>query len=72
MTVKQIQRERLKMYLDCEAAILAGQEYQIGSRKMKRADLSEVRAMIEDLIDAGVTLEDEPIKNGRYRRAVFI
>ena len=35
---------RLQLYLDAEAAILAKQEYQIGTRKLKHADLAEVRA----------------------------
>jgi hypothetical protein len=38
---------RLQDYLNAEAAILSGQEYSIGTRRMKRADLSEVRAGIE-------------------------
>ena len=73
MTIKQIQRQRLQMYLDCESAILNGaQSYTIGSRTYTRADLSTIQDIISDLIDSGVTLEDEPIKNGRYRRVVFI
>lgn len=38
---------RLQLYLDAEAAILAKQEYQIGTRKLKYADLAEVRAGID-------------------------
>jgi hypothetical protein len=38
---------RLQVYLDAEAAILAKQEYRIGPRSMKYADLAEVRAGIE-------------------------
>ena len=72
MTVKELNRQRLKNYIACEEAILAGQKYQIGSRVFERPDLAEVQAVISDLIDSGVTLEDEPIKNGRYRRVVFI
>lgn len=34
---------RLQLYLDAEAAILANQEYTIGGRRLKRADLAEVR-----------------------------
>lgn len=71
MTIRQIQRERLQKYLDAEDAILAGQSYKIGSRELTRADLSEVRQVISDLIDSGVTLEDEPIA-GRSRRVTFI
>ena len=38
---------RLQMYLDAEAAILARQEYRIGDRMMKFADIAEVRAGVE-------------------------
>jgi hypothetical protein len=38
---------RLQQYLDAEAAILARQEYRIGDRSMKFADLAEVRAGIQ-------------------------
>ena len=71
-TIKQIQRERLRSYLDAEQAILSGQEYTIGNRTLKRADLSEIRAEINSLIDSGVTLDDEILVNGRVKRVVFI
>ena len=72
MTVKEIQRERLKLYLECEKKILINQSYVIGSRTFTRADLEDVRKVISDLIDSGVTLEDEkPLVNGRTRRVVF-
>ena len=71
VTIKEIQRERLKQYLDCEAAIMTGQSYTIGNRTLTRANISAVRKAIDDLLAAGVTLEDEPIKSG-YRRAIFI
>lgn len=72
MTIKQIQRERLQKYLAAEEAILNGaQSYQIGNRTLTRGDLEEIRKVISDLIDSGVTLEDEPIA-GRSRRVVFI
>jgi thiamine monophosphate kinase len=38
---------RLQLYLDAEAAILARQEYRIGDRVMKFADIAEVRAGVE-------------------------
>ena len=38
---------RLQLYLDAEAAILGRQEYRIGDRMMKFADLAEVRAGVE-------------------------
>ena len=72
MTILQVQRERLKLYLEAEKKILVNQSFQIGSRVYHRADLEEVRKVIADLIDSGVTLEDEKTVNGRSRRIVFI
>jgi hypothetical protein len=41
---------RLEAYKKAEMAILDGaQSYQIGSRKLQRADLAEIRAAITDL-----------------------
>lgn len=34
----------LALYLAAESAILSGQEYRMGDRSLKLADLSEVRA----------------------------
>lgn len=34
---------KLTEYLDAETAVLSGQEYSIGSRRLKRADLVEIR-----------------------------
>ena len=46
--------ERLKQYLSAEQSILvAGQSYRIGNRTLTRADLSEIRKEINDLIAAG-------------------
>jgi hypothetical protein len=40
----------LENYYDCETQILTGaQEYSIGSRRLRRADLPEVRRIIVDL-----------------------
>ena len=73
MTYLELQRERLKKFLAAEEAILINQEYQIGSRKYTRTDLSEVRKMINALLDAGVTLEDgDAIKFSKQKRAVFV
>jgi len=38
---------RLQEYLDAEQKVLAGQEYSIGTRRLKRADLAEIRAGID-------------------------
>ena len=47
----EILKSRLQLYLEAEAAILRGQEYRIGSRMLRRPDLSEVRKMIDDLAE---------------------
>lgn len=73
MTYKEIQRERLKKYLAAEEAILLNQSYVIGARTYTRADLSEVRRMIQALLDSGVSLEDGDTTFGNGQaRAVFI
>ena len=38
---------RLQLYLDAEAAILTRQEYAINGRRLRYADLAEVRAGID-------------------------
>lgn len=38
---------RLAEYMDAETAILSGQSYWIGSRKLERANLAEVQKGIE-------------------------
>lgn len=43
-------KERLQLYINAERAILEGaQYYQIGNRNLRRADLKEVRAEIDNL-----------------------
>ncbi|PKL00056.1 MAG: hypothetical protein CVV56_08050 [Tenericutes bacterium HGW-Tenericutes-1] len=42
-------KERLNQYYDAEKAILAGQEYKIGTRSLKRADLKTVQDAIKEL-----------------------
>lgn len=46
ITLSQAQA-RLDLYLAAEAAVLAGQEYEIAGRRLKRADLKEIRAGVE-------------------------
>lgn len=66
-TVKEC-RERLKIWLDAEAAIAAGQSYMIDNRRLERANLSQVREQIKfwqkELAKA------EARENGRGRRRV--
>ncbi len=41
--------KRLDLYYRAEEAILSGQEYSLGTRKLRRADLSDVQSMIRTL-----------------------
>lgn len=45
-TVKEC-RERLKIWLDAEAAIATGQSYVIDNRRLERANLAQVREQIK-------------------------
>ena len=62
-------KARLRRYLECESAILRGQEYYLGDRRLRRADLTAVRNAIKDLEDEIAGLERS---NGRVKRVVFI
>lgn len=42
-------KKRLNMYYEAEEAVLCNQEYTIGTKSLKRADLSTIRATIKDL-----------------------
>lgn len=50
-------KRRLDLYYRAEAAILTGQEYSIGSRKLRRADLGDVQSMIKSLENEVKSLE---------------
>lgn len=62
MTRDQLQ-SRLDAYLAAEAKILRNQEYVIGdgatARRLRRADLAEVRAAISDLQDKIEALDNQ-------------
>ncbi len=66
-------KERLNAYYEAELAILAGQEYKIGSRTLQRADLKEVRQAINALEKQVQILEDRISGNtsNRARRVVI-
>lgn len=70
MDITAIKRQRLKAYLIAEEKILRGQSYTLDNRTLTRANLSEVRKVIDELI-AEIALA-ESNKNGNVRRAVFI
>lgn len=42
-------KRRLELYYNAEEAILTGQEYTIGTKRLRRADLEDVQAMIKQL-----------------------
>lgn len=69
MTKLEILKERLTLYLEAEKAILRGEEYQIGDRRLRRPDLKSVREAIADL---QLDIDAEEIKFGRVKRAVFL
>ena len=65
----EILKARLRRYLEAEAAILRGAEYQLGDRRLRRADLSSVRAAINELEEQIDALERT---GGRVARVIFI
>lgn len=60
---------RLEWYVKAEEAILTGQSYTIGNRTLTRANLSEVRKMIDDLVARGAKLPGMDTDNGRGNRS---
>jgi hypothetical protein len=56
---------RLDAYLAAELAVLGGQEYEIAGRKLKRADLREIRAGIDQW-----NRRVQSMSPGRSRRVV--
>ena len=61
-------RERLSMYYKAEEAVLLNQEYKIGTRSLKRADLAAIQSAIKDLENQIEILEAGNGKNkaGRF------
>ena len=61
-------RKRLEMYYEAEEAVLLNQEYTIGTKSLKRADLSTIRAAIKELENQIESLETTggKIKTGRF------
>lgn len=64
----EILEGRLQQYIDCEAAILSGaQEYTIGTRRLARADLSEISKMIRYLENEVASEKSKTAGNGRNK-----
>lgn len=66
-------KDRLNAYYEAELAVLSGQEYRIGSRNLRRADLQEIRSAINELEKLVQQLEDQVNSNtaNRVRRVVL-
>ncbi len=60
-------RKRLSMYYEAEEAVFLNQEYSIGTRSLKRADLSTIRAAIRELEGQIELLENSGGKNKAFR-----
>lgn len=69
---------RLAMYLAAEEKVLEGQEYVIGnggsSRRLRRADLADIRAEIASLNSQIASAPDNPANTGRHkpRRVTYL
>lgn len=57
-------KTRLQMYYEAEEAVLLNQEYTIGTKNLKRADLGTIRAAIKDL-----ETQVELLENGGKNKA---
>ena len=68
LTILEQTKERLQIYLAAEKAILEGaQDYKIGNRYLRRADLKEVRDEIDTLQAQEAELESMLAGNGTRR-----
>ncbi len=52
-----VARNRLNAYLKTEAAILTSQEHQMGTKRLRRADLDDVQKKIKELQNEIARLE---------------
>ena len=60
-------KKRLEMYYEAEEAVLLNQEYRIGTRTLRRADLATIRDAIKDLERKIEILEKNGGKKKAYR-----
>ena len=58
-------KRRLELYYKAEEAVLLGQEYTIGTKKLRRADLADIQSMITKL-----EKEVKILENGEKNRAL--
>ena len=72
MTRQELLNQRLKQYIEAEEMILSGQSYQIGDRRLTRANLSDVRKMIDILLSQGAMLDDSKKSTiSHVKRVIF-
>lgn len=55
--------EQIKLWTEALAKVSAGQEYTIGSRRLRRADVQEIRQTL-DWLNGQPTAEDEQAGRG--------
>lgn len=69
----QLAKDRLTAYYAAEMAVLTGQEYRIGSRTLRRADLEQIRSAINELMKLVQQLEAQASGStaNRARRVVL-
>lgn len=63
----EVAQKKLNLWLEAQDIIATGQSYTIGSRTMTRANLTEVRNMIEYWNDWVTKLENAKKTGGRNR-----
>ena len=72
MTRQELLNQRLKQYIEAEEMILSGQSYQIGDRRLTRANLSDVRKMIDILLSQGAVVDKrEKSTISHVKRVIF-
>ena len=71
MQKKRLERykKRLAMYYEAEEAVLLRQEYKMGTRSLKMADLSTIRKAIDEL---EANIESLEVNDGKSRVLRFL
>ncbi|MCK5770930.1 hypothetical protein [Algiphilus sp.] len=62
--------QRLQAYKDAEAKVLNGQEVRFGGRSLRMADLSEIRAAIDQLESQLAVQQNRAARRGPRRFGV--
>ncbi len=69
---KQFCQQKLNTWLEAEEKVATGQEYQIGTRKLTRADLKEIRNEMEYWAEKLAEAEVSEKARGRNRLYRFV